>query len=109
MSVIKKIFLWTYERNTWQWDTLCGLILVFIFLTPKSWFEVSERHLRSRHQSPVSTMLIVDTEVLESEHDTVRMRDQVRVLTGRPNAEVVGVRKVVDKEGKTVGFQVDIR
>ncbi len=54
-------------------------------------------------------MLIVDTEVLESEHDTVRMRDQVRVLTGRPNAEVVGVRKVVDKEGKTVGFQVDIR
>ena len=109
MDIIKKIFLWTYERNTWQWDTLCGLILIFIFMTPKSWFEGSERHPGSRHQNPVPAMVLVDAEVVESEHDTVKLRDRVRALAGKENLEIVGVRKVVDKDGKTVGYQVDIR
>src|SRR5688500_20404588 len=59
MDTIKKIFLWTYERNTWQWDTLCALILVFIFLTPKSWFSGSERPGGSGHQSPVPKTVLV--------------------------------------------------
>jgi hypothetical protein len=37
------------------------------------------------------------------------LRDHLRVLTGRENAEVGAIRKVVDKEGRTVGYQVDIR
>lgn len=109
LSIIKKIFLWTYERNTWQWDTLCALILVFIFFTPKSWFEGSEPHLRSKHQSPVSTMVLISTEVIENERDTVRLREHIRALTGRDDVEVGAIRKVVDKEGKTLGYQVDIR
>ena len=109
LGVIKKIFLWTYERNTWQWDTLCGLILVFIFLTPKSWFASSERHLVSRHPSPVAEMVLVGAEVVDNERDTMKLRDHVRALTGQSKAEVLAVRKVVDKEGKTLGYQVDIR
>ena len=23
LRIIKKSFLWTYARNTWQWDVLC--------------------------------------------------------------------------------------
>lgn len=36
--VIKGVILWSYERGTWQYDLLCFLILVFIFLTPSSFF-----------------------------------------------------------------------
>ena len=36
--VIKRVILWSYERGTWQYDLLCFLILVFIFLTPSSFF-----------------------------------------------------------------------
>lgn len=109
MDTIKKIFLWTYERNTWQWDTLCALILVFIFLTPKSWFSASERAGASRHQNPVPATVFVGAEVIENEHDKPLLRSRVRALSGRENAEVGTIRKVVDKEGRTIGYQVDIR
>ena len=39
---MKNITNWNYERASWQWDLLCVLIMCFIFLTPKSWFNRSE-------------------------------------------------------------------
>ncbi|MFM9903472.1 MAG: hypothetical protein ACKVQJ_02745 [Pyrinomonadaceae bacterium] len=35
---MKSVINWSYERASWQWDVLCVLILVFIFATPKEWF-----------------------------------------------------------------------
>jgi len=109
VGTIKKIFLWTYERNTWQWDMLCALILVFIFLTPKSWFTGSERRAGSLHQSPVPATVFVGTELVENQKDTSRLQSQIRALSGRADAEVGAIRKVTDKDGRTVGYQVDIR
>ncbi len=43
LKIIKDIVLWKYERASWQWDVLCLLILTFIFLTPKTWFERREK------------------------------------------------------------------
>jgi hypothetical protein len=34
----QKIFMWTYERGTLQYDIICALILAFIFLVPPSCF-----------------------------------------------------------------------
>lgn len=109
MDTIKKIFLWTYERNTWQWDTLCALILVFIFLTPKSWFSGSERAGGMGRPRPVPATVLVGPEVVENENDKSLLRSRVRALSGRQDAEVGAVRKVTDKEGRTVGYEVDIR
>ena len=109
MDTIKKIFLWTFERNTWQWDTLCALILVFIFLTPKSWFSGSERPGGLRHQSPVQTTVLVGAEVVENENDKSLLLSRIKALSGNEKAEVEAIRKVVDKEGRTIGYQVDIR
>lgn len=109
LNTVKRIFLWTYERNTWQWDMLCALILVFIFLTPKGWFVSGERRGGSTHQSPVPATVFVGAEVVEKQRDTVSLRNHLRTLTGRQNAEVGAVRKVLDKDGRTVGYQVDIR
>lgn len=41
MKVLKalgRVIFWTYARGTWQYDVLCGLILAFIFLTPRDFF-----------------------------------------------------------------------
>jgi hypothetical protein len=35
---VRSIF-WSYERGSWQYDVICAVILAFIFLTPRSWFE----------------------------------------------------------------------
>jgi len=37
--MLKSLILWNYERGTWPYDIFCLLIVAFIFLTPKTWFE----------------------------------------------------------------------
>ena len=109
LSVLRKFFLWNYARNTWQWDVLCVVILIFIFLTPKSWFENSERRGPFGHQSPTATTVLVSPELIEPAQDKGQVEQVVRTLTGRSDAQVVNTRKVIDKDGKTRGYEVDIR
>ena len=40
---MKNFILWNHERGTWQYDVFCLLIIAFIFLTPKTWFEKREK------------------------------------------------------------------
>lgn len=42
MNPLKRIILWDYSRGTWQYDVLCLLIIAFIFLSPKTWFDRRE-------------------------------------------------------------------
>ncbi len=109
LTVLRKLFFWNYARNTWQWDILCVLILIFIFGAPKSWFENSERSGPFGHQSPASSTVLVDPELVENAQDKGQLEQIVRTFTGRSDAQVLNVRKVVDKDGKTRGYEVDIR
>src|SRR5436190_18721350 len=108
LRTIRKIFFWNYARNTWQWDILCVLILIFIFLTPKTWFESSKRASTRAHPSPTSVLLL-DAEVVENAGDRSQLQQRVRVLTGRPDAEIKQIRKLTDESGRTRGYEVDIR
>jgi hypothetical protein len=107
-STIRKTFLWNYARNTWQWDILCVLILVFIFLTPKSWFTNSKREQFAAHPSPTST-LVVGPEVIENIADKQQIEARLRTITGRDRIEVIEVRKVMNSDGRIRGYEVDIR
>jgi len=109
LSGLRKLFFWNYARNTWQWDILCVVILIFIFGAPKSWFENSKRGGPFAHQSPAASTVLVGPELVGNGQDKGQLEQVVRTLTGRPEAEVVDVRKVVDKDGKTRGYEVDIR
>ena len=108
-TTLKKIFFWNYARNTWQWDLLCVVILMFIFLTPKSWFSSGELPQRIAHQSPVATTVVLSPEVVGNEEDKGQIEQRIKALTGRTNVEVLAVRKVLDPEGRTRSFEVDIR
>jgi hypothetical protein len=108
LTTLKKIFFWNYARNTWQWDLLCVVILIFIFLTPKSCFTSSERAQRSVHQSPVQTLILLP-EVVGNTGDKAQIEQQIRALTGRTEVEVLAVRPVPDANGRTRSFEVDIR
>ena len=85
------------------------VILIFIFLTPKSWFANSERAQNKVHPSPITTTVVLTPEVVGNEGDKDRIEESVRALTGRARVEVVAVRKILDPEGRTRSFEVDIR
>jgi hypothetical protein len=103
-NIVKKIVFWTYPRTSWQWDVLCVLILVFIFLTPKSWFENTE----FRRSHAVKTVPLA-AEVLGTARDTSEIERRVRAVTGRADAVVTAIRERRDDTGKVIGYEVDIR
>jgi hypothetical protein len=108
-TTLKKIFFWNYPRNTWQWDLLCVVCLIFIFLTPKSWFGSGELPMDNGHQSPIATRVVLGPEVIVNEEDKGQVEQRVKELTGRKQVEVLAVRKVVGDDGKIRSFEVDIR
>lgn len=110
LQAVKKLFLWTYARNTWQYDVLCALILAFIFLTPKSWFDNGKPLTWRQHQTQVApTALLIAPENGNAELEKSEIESRVRQLTNRPEIEVTNVRKRTDAEGKIIAYEVDIR
>lgn len=85
------------------------VILIFIFLTPKSWFLSGERDQKTVHQSRVVTTVVINPEAIENERDKGRIAERVKALTGRENVEVLEVRKLQHPDGSTRSFEVDIR
>ncbi len=101
----KRVFFWTYPRTSWQWDVLCVLILVFIFLTPKSWFENTA--FQRSHAS--QTTLVVPVDVVDAQLDRGEIERRARQRSGRANAQVTPVRELRDGAGKLIAYEVDIR
>ena len=44
--ILKKIWYWSYPRETWQYDVMCVAILAFIFLVPARGFDDPEARPR---------------------------------------------------------------
>jgi hypothetical protein len=39
----RRLILWDFARASWQYDIVVGLILIFIFATPREWFRDQPR------------------------------------------------------------------
>lgn len=85
------------------------VILIFIFLTPKSWFTSGERAQSMVHQSPVAKTVVLRPQDIVDERDKGQIEERVKALTGRTEFEVVAVRRVLTPDGRTRSFEVDIR
>src|SRR6266545_6968959 len=101
----RRSVFWTYPRTSWQWDVLCVLILVFIFLTPKSWFENSA--YQRTHMG--TARIVLDTDVVGTQVDKTEIERRARQQVGRPGAQVTVLRELHDTSGKLIGYEVDIR
>ncbi len=100
MNYLKDIILWKYERASPQWDVLCLLILAFIFLTPKVWFDKREK------LATQTSRIIVKADDFPT--DTAILEKRVRELSGNDNAEILTLRRKVDSSGQ-VFYEIDIR
>ena len=106
----KRVVFWSYGRTTWQYDVLCALILAFIFLTPKTWFERSELVCRQAHQRDLSTAgkLLIRPENASARPDAHEIERCARKVTGRSEVRVRAWREVPGADGTPVAYEVDI-
>jgi hypothetical protein len=98
--MLKDIFLWRYERASWQWDLMCFLIILFIFLTPKAWFD------RRETLATQTSRLIVKAK--DFSPDRKEMEKRVREETGNPNAEIIKLSEHRDAGGEII-YEIEIR
>jgi hypothetical protein len=100
MSLIKDIIFWKYQRASWQWDVLCLLIVVFIFATPKSWFDKREK------LATQTSRLIVKAQDFSPEKS--EMEKRVKELSGNENAEILEIHEKKNAKGE-IFYEIDIR
>ena len=97
---MKNFIQWNYARGSWQYDVFCLLIVAFIFLTPKAWFEKRER------LATQTARLIVKAQDFSTEESEMRRR--VRELSGNPNAEIANFYEMRDTNGDAF-YEIEIR
>ena len=85
------------------------LILVFIFLTPKSWFETTELQRSRTAQNTARQSVILGMDIVGRQPDRSEIERRVRLMTGRPDAQVGEIRQRRDPQGALLGYEVDIR
>lgn len=100
MGTFKDIILWKYERASWQWDILCLLIIAFIFLTPKTWFDRKER------LATQTSRLVVKAKDFSPDRNELQKR--VKEFSGNENAEIIEWHERKDANGE-VFYEIEIR
>jgi hypothetical protein len=103
-STLRKIVFWNYPRTSWQWDVLCVLILVFIFLTPKSWFANTYTPPQTAH-----TIVVLEAEAFGPQPVNAEIERRAKEVAQRPDAQDVKIRPQTDSSGKIKRYEVDIR
>jgi hypothetical protein len=99
-ATLKNLIHWNYGRETSVYVIFCLIIVAFIFLTPKSWFDKREK------LATQTSRLIVQ----QSDYSPDRsvLEKHVRELSGNPDAEIVQVFEKKNGRGETV-YEIDIR
>ncbi len=98
----KKILFWNYPRTSWQWDILCVVILIFIFLTPKTWFA-------STGYQKTHTKHTIMVDVLNGKPDKTEAERRAMQMVSGSGGTVSDIREVSDAAGNLIRYEVDIR
>ena len=99
-GLIKKFVLWNYDRETTVYLVFCLLIVAFIFLTPKSWFDKREK------LATQTSRLIVKAQDFSPEES--ERKKKVKELSGNPNAEIVDWHEKRNASGELI-YEIEIR
>lgn len=99
LTLLRKIWYWSYERGSWQYDVMCVAILGFIFLIPGRVFDDPEA-------SPRWEGTLKETIVPV---DTVQDGSIPELSRALGNAEVHRVQVLRAEDGRIRAYRVWIR
>ncbi|HXB67199.1 MAG TPA: hypothetical protein VNY05_03100 [Candidatus Acidoferrales bacterium] len=115
--MLKRFILWDYQRETWQYDVMVGIILVFIFATPRSWFSDQPKLPKASNIAMLpsengSSVFFVDSQFLAGTAENQRVAKLTQVLQTRMSnrrLKVIRVEPILDSEGDLQGYMAFAR
>jgi hypothetical protein len=108
-SLGQRLVFWDFARASWQYDVVVGLILVFIFATPREWFHDQPKASSVVLMSSLhgSNRVFIATDLLDTIPESQRASRAERLIrqrTGR-SWHVVRVEPIRDEaEQEIKGF-----
>jgi len=122
-QILSKTFFWSYERGAWQYDVAVVLILVFVLVTPRSWFH--DKPESGGLAGPGQVLLIlregnrriyrVDARILAPPTKLAlqnglhtALQDALPELHNG-NFSIAKIEPVHDDQGTVIAYQVEIR
>ncbi len=122
-QAIYRMFFWSYERGSWQYDVAVALILVFVF-TPKSWFHdqpqvglpVTSAQVELVSKSGETAIYKVDSRVLAPPERTPSLQNDLHTVLQKAGEGLqdgrfaIGkIEAVRDEQGNVIAYRVEIK
>jgi len=123
-QILSRIFFWSFERGSWQYDLAVIAILIFVFFMPRRWLrdqpESSQPQQEQRIELLPSTgpesIYRVDARVLTPPEQMPQLQNELhralqRALPDLQNGrfEILKVEAQRDEHGAVIAYQVSVR
>jgi hypothetical protein len=115
-SGLRRLILWDYQRGVWQYDVICGVIVLFIFFSPREWFRDQPRipnaaQITSLPAHQGESAFFIEPELVTSIPDEKRLVEIGKVLTARTRKQHVMTRiePIFDSEQEVIGYMAFAR
>jgi len=101
--------MWDYPRASWQYDVMVGLILAFIFLTPRELFRDQPRpkNVMLLHSEFGASRYLIEPELLAGADDAARLRQAQQLIRSQAdgkNRTVESLEPVFDPDKELRGY-----
>jgi len=122
-QMFSRVFFWSYERGSWQYDVAVILILVFVLLTPVAWFHdqpqvgtpFTPEHVRLLSTSNGQLIYQVDARTLAPPEQTPQLQNSLHNALkksvpelGNGRFEISKIEAVRDAQGTVIAYQVSL-
>ena len=106
---LKRFILWDYARASWQYDVMVGVILIFVFLTPRMWFRDQPRTPQASQVAQLGhggDVFWIEPELLAGAPENQRIPKTVSILKSRTGKirSLTRVEPILDSEGEVKGY-----
>ena len=123
-QILNRIFFWSYERGTWQYDVAVILIVLFVLATPTRWFHdqpqvglpVNSTQVELLSKSGETEIYKVDARVLAPPERTPALQNDLHNALQKSSPALsdgrfsIGkIEPIRDETGTVIAYQVEIR
>lgn len=120
---ISRIFFWSYERGSWQYDLAVIAILIFVLLTPGRWFhdqptravpspsaqiELLQEHDNQQIYRVDAAILTPPEQMPQLQNELHRKLQKAQSSLQNGRFEITNVEAVRDAQGAVIAYQVTL-